>query len=315
MELIHTSRDQPRPFVDPERTLDGSRRAHVALRRLETLWFNTGTQCNLTCENCYIESSPTNDALVYLSPEDVEPYLAEIAELDLPVRTLAYTGGEPFMNPDFMEILERGLDAGFEALVLTNAMRPMMKHADALLRLRRVHSDRLALRVSVDHFDRRLHEEERGHQSWTPMLRGLKWLSANGFRPSVAGRTRWGEDEATLRAGFARLFDAEGIDVDAADPSRLILFPEMDPEADVPEITTECWSILGKDPGEVMCASARMVERRRGSAAPSVVACTLLPHDERFDTGPRLADALGEVTLNHVHCARFCVLGGGSCSG
>lgn len=315
MELIHTSRDQPRPFVDPERTLDGSQRARVALRKLETLWFNTGTQCNLTCENCYIESSPTNDALVYLSPDDVEPYLTEIAELELPVRTLAYTGGEPFMNPAFLEILERGLDAGFEALVLTNAMRPMMQHAEALLRLRRVHGDRLALRVSVDHFDRRLHEEERGRQSWTPMLRGLKWLSAQGFRPGVAGRTRWGEDEATLRAGFARLFADEGIDVDAADPSRLILFPEMDPEAEVPEITTECWSILGKDPDALMCASSRMVERRRGSAAPSVVACTLLPHDARFDTGPRLADALGEVALNHVHCARFCVLGGGSCSG
>ncbi|MDZ7826085.1 MAG: hypothetical protein U5R48_08865 [Gammaproteobacteria bacterium] len=67
MELIHTTRPA-RTFVDPERTLDGSQRARVALRKLETLWFNTGTQCNLTCENCYIESSPTNDALVYLSP-------------------------------------------------------------------------------------------------------------------------------------------------------------------------------------------------------------------------------------------------------
>ncbi|MDH3645022.1 MAG: radical SAM protein, partial [Gammaproteobacteria bacterium] len=34
-----------------------------------------------------------------------------------------------------------------------------------------------------------------------------------------------------------------------------------------------------------------------------------------FTFGTRLADSLGEVSLNHPHCARFCVLGGGSCSG
>ena len=41
----------------------------------------------------------------------------------------------------------------------------------------------------------------------------------------------------------------------------------------------------------------------------------LLPYDARFDYGPRLADALRPVKLNHPHCAKFCVLGGGKCSG
>ena len=53
-------------FADPHRTADGSRRARVALDRLDTLWINTGTLCNLTCRNCYIESSPTNDSLSYI---------------------------------------------------------------------------------------------------------------------------------------------------------------------------------------------------------------------------------------------------------
>ncbi|MGE5565620.1 MAG: radical SAM protein, partial [Parcubacteria group bacterium] len=30
--------------------------------------------------------------------------------------------------------------------------------------------------------------------------------------------------------------------------------------------------------------------------------------------GATLAEALGEVPLNHPHCAKFCVLGGASCS-
>jgi len=75
----------------------------------------------------------------------------------------------------------------------------------------------------------------------------------------------------------------------------------------------DCWGILGVDPNDVMCASSRMVVKRKGAAAPVVVACTLLPYDARFELGPRLADALGSVPLNHPHCAKFCVLGGGSC--
>ena len=57
----------PRKFQDPLVTARGERRAHVALKALETLWFNTGTLCNLTCQNCYIESSPKNDRLAYLT--------------------------------------------------------------------------------------------------------------------------------------------------------------------------------------------------------------------------------------------------------
>ena len=47
-------------------TADGKTRASVPLRALQTLWFNTGTLCNLTCANCYIESSPRNDRFAYL---------------------------------------------------------------------------------------------------------------------------------------------------------------------------------------------------------------------------------------------------------
>ncbi len=61
----------PRKFQDPFLTAAGEKRAHVALKGLETLWFNTGTLCNLTCGHCYIESSPKNDRLVYLTAAEV----------------------------------------------------------------------------------------------------------------------------------------------------------------------------------------------------------------------------------------------------
>ena len=135
--------------------------------------------------------------------------------------------------------------------------------------------------------------------------------------PSAAreyGRALWPEREDELREGFARLFAAEGLPIDAFDPARLVLFPEMDGHADVPEITTRCWQILDVDPATMMCASSRMVLKRKGAPAAAVVPCTLLPYDPAFELGRRLRDAMRPVKLNHPFCAQFCVLGGASCS-
>ena len=130
----------------------------------------------------------------------------------------------------------------------------------------------------------------------------------------VAGRKSWGDSENELRTGFEKLFRTEGINIDASDPAQLVLFPEMDSTADVPEITTECWNTLGVRPTDQMCASSRMVVKHAGASSPEVVACTLIPYEEEFSFGPRLAESLGAVALNHPHCSKFCVLGGGRCS-
>jgi uncharacterized Fe-S cluster-containing radical SAM superfamily protein len=302
-------------FQDPERTRDGAARATVALESLRTLWINTGTLCNLACGHCYIESSPTNDRLQYITAAEVAAYLDEIAARGLPTELIGFTGGEPFMNPDIIAMVGDALSRGHEVLILTNAMKPLAHKRAALLDLKARYGDRLALRVSIDHYDREVHESERGARSWDPMLDGLKWLDENGFNIAVAGRTFSHEPEDRMRAGFARLFAAEGVGLDAYDPARLLLLPEMDEGADVPEITTACWGILGASPSNVMCAHERMVVKRKGATHPVVLACTLLPYDRRFELGRTLAEAEGAVPLNHPHCARFCVLGGGSCSG
>ena len=312
--LQHTPTLDPAKFRDPRTTAKGGPRAHVALQALETLWFNTGTLCNLTCRNCYIESSPRNDRLSYLTHVEVRAYLDEIARDALPVRTVGFTGGEPFMCPDLLLMLGDALSRGIEALVLTNAMRPMMKVADGLDALRARHGDRLRLRVSVDHYDPVQHEAERGPRTWEPTLDGLRWLATHGFALDVAGRLFSGEPESIVRAGFARLFAEHAIPIDAYDPVRLMLFPEMDAAVDVPEITEACWGILGKSPASVMCASSRMVVKRRDAPRPAVVACTLLPYEAEFELGATLAEASRPVPLNHPHCARFCVLGGAACS-
>lgn len=301
-------------FSNPEYTAKGEKRAKVPMSGLTTLWFNTGTLCNLACKNCYIESTPKNDRLVYISHSEVLKYLDEITEQNLPTTEIGITGGEPFMNPDIIAIMESSLERGFDLLVLTNAMRPMMKCADELIRLNETYGAKMTLRVSVDHFKPELHEDERGPNSWKPMMLGLKWLSDNNFTIDIAGRTRWGEEEAELRDGFDAFFKKNDIRIDALDKKQLVLFPEMEPEAEVPEITTACWSILNVDPKEMMCSSSRMIVKHKGHEKPAVQACTLLAYDQQFNLGETLAEARKPVALNHVFCAKFCVLGGGACS-
>lgn len=304
----------PGKFEDPVLTATGERRAHVALEELETLWFNTGSLCNLACENCYMESSPWNDRLAYLRHADVVRFLDEIRREGYRTREIAFTGGEPFMNPESLAMLEESLSRGFRTLVLTNAMRPMTRWGDRLAEIGDRYRERLVVRVSIDHYSRELHESERGEGSWEPMIDGLRWLAERDFEVAIAGRTFWEEDEESLRAGFARLAERLGLELDAGNPSDLVLFPEMDLEADVPEITRGCWDVLDVSPGEIMCASSRMVVRRRDAEEASVVSCTLLPYSEEFELGATLAEAVKPVSLNHPYCAAFCVLGGGSCS-
>jgi hypothetical protein len=293
-------------FRDPRVTAKGEKRASVTMRRLDTLWINTGTLCNLACASCYIESSPTNDALVYLGLAEAEVFFDEAQALG--TREIGFTGGEPFMNRDAPAMIASALERGFEVLVLTNAMRPMRRFETQLAALA---AGNLTMRVSLDHHTMTVHEAERGAGSWVKALDGLKWLASNGFCIAIAGRQLPGESAAEAEAGYARLFAELRLDVAGG----LVLFPPMNAAADVPEITESCWGILGLSPGAMMCASSRMVVKRRGEAAPRVVACTLLPYDDQFSLGPTLREAADKVMLNHPHCAKFCVLGGASCSG
>ncbi len=306
----------PKKFQDPNITAKGEKRASVYFKTLKTLWFNSGSLCNIECANCYIKSSPTADHFVYLTPDDMAPYLDEIDAMKLGPIEIAFTGGEPYLNPHMLKMSQMALERGHNLLILTNAMKPMMRPRvqKGLLELHKQYGAKMTLRVSLDHFTQAGHDGERGVGSFKNACIGMEWLSQNGFYLNIAGRSMFSESEASARAGFADLIEQEGWNIDAANPASLILFPEMDESVDVPEITTACWGILDVHPDSMMCSSARMVVKRKGEDRASVLACTLLWDDPQFEMGKTLKDSRGPIKLNHPHCAKFCVLGGASCS-
>ncbi len=276
----------------------------VALERLETVWVNTGTLCNLACTNCFMESSPSNDSLSYFRQAALAALLEELPES---VAEIGFTGGEPFMNPEIMGMLDMSLGAGKRVLVLTNAMRPIRRHHTALAGLVAAYKERLAIRVSLDHHLPDRHDALRGRGSFASSLAGLKFLAAARAKISVASRTPWGETEAAMRAGFGRLFAAEALKLDAGNPRDLVLFPEMDTRSPAQKVTAA--SLAAVPPEKpVMCATSRMVVQRKGEAKMAIAPCTLLP-------GRTLTEWSDAVELDHPHCAQFCVYGGASCAG
>ena len=299
-------------FDDMFITAKGEQRAFVSLKELKTLWFNTGTLCNLACENCYIESSPKNDRLVYLNVEDIRPYLEEIQSDKLPTEMIGLTGGEPFLNPHIIPILDLIMSYGLEVLVLTNANRVLKRHHQSLLDLNKKYPALLHLRVSLDHHTQSVHDQERGSGAFEKTMQELQWLDQNNFDLSIASRSLTGETQADSIKGHKELLNQCGINIDL--DNKLVVFPEMKSERDLPEITTQCWGILNKNPDDQMCASERMIVKRKGEDKAVVMPCTLLAYDDQFVLGESLKDAKKDVYLNHRFCAEFCVLGGASCS-
>ena len=291
-------------------TITGEKRAFVEFMGLETLWLNTGTLCNLNCKDCYIESSPLNDKLLYLTHEDVSKYLQEIKINNMNCKSIGITGGEPFMNKEIIEIISTCLNKNYDVLVLTNAMQPLQNKKKLLVKFQ--DNQKLIFRISLDHYTKEKHEKIRGYNSWDKTIEGIIWLNNNNFNISIASRTLF-ENEVELRNGYNKLFQQLKLNINAYNKNNLVLFPEMNKNINTPEITTSCWSILGKNPNSLMCSNSRMIIKRKENNKTHVVACTLLPYSKEFDYGEKLCNSNNKTYLNHPHCSKFCVLGGANC--
>ena len=299
-------------YLNKKFTMEGKPRASVKLNSLETLWFNTGTLCNLNCQGCYIESSPYNDSLEYIKFEEVKFYIDEIISNNLKTSIIGFTGGEPFMNPDIINILKYVLNSGFNTLVLTNGMRPIKLKFQDILNLPFL--NKMKIRVSIDHFLKPLHEKIRGINTWDSLIDNIVWLKKNNIKLDIASRLEDGENETDKREGFKNLFKKIGISLDANDKKTLVLFPPINKEKPSTEITQDCWKILNKKPDDLMCSNSRMIVKKKGEKTTKVLACTLITKDENFELGKTIMESNKNVTLCHPFCSQFCFLGNSSCN-
>lgn len=288
---------------------DGQPRGYIETTALREIWFHTGTACNLACPFCLEGSHPGDRRLDVVTLADVRPLIDEA--LTLGVERFSFTGGEPFVARQLVDILEYALDHR-PCLVLSNGTAPLLRRLHQLERLRAA-ANPLSLRISIDYPDAARHEAGRGAGTFAQSFEALRALHRLGFGISVARLRNTGEDSEAVEAAYRSLFAANGLPGNLA----IVAFPDFAPPGShpaTPEISEHCMTTYhdSNSRAHFMCAFSRMVVKRNGRMR--VYACTLVDDDPGYDLGGTISESLSGRILLHHHRCFSCFSQGASCS-
>ena len=239
---------------------------------------------------------------------DVEPFIHEALEMG--VEQFSFTGGEPFVIRDFVNILDYASQHR-PCFVLTNATDPLLKRRHQVKPLLD-NPFPIHFRVSLDYPDAARHDVDRGEGSFDKALEGIQWLVEQGFKVSIARQSDPSEDPQQVEADFRAIFRQWGIPETLA----FTAFPDLGtPGSDdgSPEITE---TFMEKYPtresrSHFMCTYTRMLVKKNDEVR--VFACTLVDDDPEYDLGGTLAESMDErIMLRHHRCFA-CYRFGASC--
>jgi len=290
-------------------TPDGDARGYIEPHALDELWFHTGTACNLACPFCLEGSKPGDGRLDRIRLDDARPLIDEAVELG--VGQFSFTGGEPFIVKDFVNIL-RYASALKPCLVLTNGTDAVLKrrrHIETLVGA----PNPISFRVSIDYPDRDRHDAGRGAGNFDLAWQGMRMLRELGFRVSLARQMDKDEDAAAVDAAYRALFAEHGLPRDTT----IVSFPDfLTPGSHplVPHVTERCMTTYqtAESRREFMCAFSKMVVKIGGRMR--VYACTLVDDDPSYDLGGTLAESMQKRVMLHHHRCYSCFAYGSSCS-
>jgi len=289
-------------------TANNEPRGYIDSQKLQELWIHTGTACNLACPFCLEGSKPGDDRLQVVSFDDVRPYLDEATALG--VERFSFTGGEPFVARDLIDILVYASSLR-PCFVLTNGTEPLLQRSKQLYRLKQ-QSYPVAFRVSLDYPDAQQHDAGRGQGSFSTALQGLKLLLREGFDVSIARQLGVGEDSEQVEQQFRDLLAAADLPTTIPFTS----FPDFSTPGvalAAPEITETCMERYptAASRNHFMCSYSRMLVKRAGRMC--VYACTLVDDAPAYELGTTLtASMVQRVMLGHHRCFS-CYRFGASC--
>ena len=280
----------------------------LKLDHLDALWFQiAGTLCNLRCNHCFISCSPENQALGMMTFDQFLPHLRDAVQLG--VKEFYFTGGEPFINPDLLKILEATLRVG-PATVLTNATRFDSEVVQELASMGDASIYSLELRVSLDSFSAETNDPIRGPGTFKRIMRGVKLLLDGGFLPIITAMRSWPieQDEAQLAA-----FKASLAEIGYRHP-RMKLLPSLKIGQEV--VRDQGYSqrdyvtksmMVGYDSSQLICSYSRIVSAR------GIHVCPILVDQPDSLLGERLSRAKQAFELRYQTCMT-CYQYGALCS-
>src|SRR5579875_1387934 len=181
----------------------------VRLSHLDNLWFQvSGTLCNIACKHCFNNSGPNVRTFGFLTVEQVRREIEAAARMG--VKEMFFTGGEPFLHPQLVEMLKLSLEHA-PTTVLTNGMLINDRTADRLAEFERAARYSLEIRISLDGYTEAMNDAIRGMGVFRQALAATARLSQRGLLPLVTIVRTWSEaEELETLAGFTRTLTAAG---------------------------------------------------------------------------------------------------------
>ncbi len=130
--------------------------------------------CNLRCIHCHASSSkPAKDEM---TTDEAKRFIDSLAVIE-EFRMLVYTGGEPLMRPDLIELLHHSRKAGLTNVIATNGT---LITEDVAFKLR--DAGVVGAAVSLDSSQKTIHNYIRGDDNAFDLaMRGMKALKRAGI--------------------------------------------------------------------------------------------------------------------------------------
>ncbi|RUM47534.1 MAG: radical SAM protein [Hyperthermus sp.] len=169
------------------------------------IWIITGA-CNLHCPYCYASRYLQEKPLGF---REVSRILSEASELG--VKHVNYTGGEPLLRRDIVDIIRETIDRGMEASIFTNLTLANTEIIRSFSRLD------VLVYTSLDG-PREVYEKAKGEGTWARFVHGVKLLREQGVSFHV--------NIPVSRINYNRVYDAVRLAVDLG-ASSISIIPAM----------------------------------------------------------------------------------------
>jgi AdoMet-dependent heme synthase len=271
--------------------------ATVELRHLDNLWIQvSGTRCNIACRHCFNNSGPRATAFGLMTFDTVNRAIAAAAARG--VREIYFTGGEPFLHAQLLEMITCALTVA-PTTVLTNGMLVSDRIADSLAALASEARYSLEVRVSLDGYTEQMNDAIRGRGVFRLALAGAVRLAQRNLLPLITIVRTWDDgDELAMLAAFTRVLREAG-----CDRPRIKVLPPLPLGRELTRVAGlqrgECVTtamLEGFDRDLLMCSNSRLVTDR------GIWVCPLLVEHQDARLGTTLDEAASSYELQHQAC-------------
>lgn len=130
-------------------------------------------RCNLNCNICF--KAPNEFKEKDFPIENIKKIIDKISEANIPMINLL--GGEPFLRKDIIDIIDYAIKKGIEIRINTNAYN----FDDILIKKLKKYRNMLAIVISIDSPDQKIHDEIRVKGSYVRAIQTTETLVKNGF--------------------------------------------------------------------------------------------------------------------------------------